>query len=29
MTRVTRVPINGPTLRWARESMFMGSDELA
>lgn len=29
MTRVTHVPINGPTLRWARESMFMGSDELA
>ena len=26
---MTRVPINGPTLRWARESMFMGKDELA
>jgi len=24
-----RVPINGPTLRWARESMFMGTGELA
>ena len=26
---MTRVPINGPTFRWARESMFMGKDELA
>lgn len=26
---MTRVPINGSTLRWARESMFMGRDELA
>ena len=26
---MTRVPINGPTLRWARESMFMGKGELA
>ena len=26
---MTHVPINGPTLRWAWKSVFMGSDELA